>query len=276
MAKRVFKKETNVHDEFKQEEISVQELMLAFKEVGKYKVAGSTLEQGCSLFPDALALMIRGKRTAGSEPAIIKAYIDVVGKLQKLHGALKESTVSNLTMPAMATAGTDLQIVPYRQFRELIPEPVVGQPVHASVSILSTGCAKIQDLVTHSSLLAWLFGPTMFVLFGLRKIVPPTSWILACVPYVLPCLLLKITCYSAGLVLTRPEFIIDWLLGALQAVPNYFAYAIPRMCERFMGHLAPGLGLNSTILEPPSMTGTEVPITLFSAGIFWLLGRVGR
>ena len=93
--------------------------MACFKEVGKFKVAGAALSQSSVQFPDALNYMTKGKRVIGSEPHIIRSYLDCIVKLQLLHAAVLASTVPELSMPKpiRTKSVNNLEIVPFSEAR---------------------------------------------------------------------------------------------------------------------------------------------------------------
>ena len=78
-------------------------------------------------------------------------------------------------------------------------------------------------------------------------------------------------------ILLRPELVVDAAIYILSLVPEYLAYSVSRVFERCLpSGFSMLAGGNYTQPSFPPMTSMEVPLTVASAGAFWLLGRVGR
>lgn len=273
MAKVVFPKQTAVVNPAVRDEASkVQELTACFKEVGKFKVAGAALSEGSLQFPDALNYMTKGKRVIGSEPHIIRTYLDCIVKLQLLHAAVLASTVPELSMPKpmRAKSVNNLEIVPFSEARSKVPIVCAEVPVQS-------GYEPILKAMYASEFLTWLFGPSIKIFCALKSGAPLFMWLFNFVPILIPLLIIRYFMGWAVTVILRPELIVDAIIYVLSLVPEYLAYSVSRVLERCLpaGLSVIANGNFSEVAFPP-MSSTEVPLAVASAGAFWLLGRVGR
>ena len=129
--------------------------------------------------------MTKRKRSIGSEPHIIRAYLDSVNKLQVLHAALAASTVPELSMPknVRSKVCSNLDIVPFKSVpRKSVPVvPFSGS--HMSKPIVDTADQKQNAFETFlavlhaSEFLTWLFGPSIKILRALKSGAPLFMWL---------------------------------------------------------------------------------------------------
>ena len=113
----------------------------------------------------------------GSEPHIIRTYLDCIAKLQLLHNAVLASTVPELSMPKPMRAKfvNNLEIVPFSEARSEVPTvcaEVPGQSDSKPDSDESHPEAILKALYA-SEFLTWLFGPSMKMFCALKSGVPP-------------------------------------------------------------------------------------------------------
>jgi len=288
MAQALFKGKTVVTSSLP---VAVPDLIAHFNQVGKFQVAGADLENGVNIFPDALNLLTKGKRPQGSEPAIIKAYVDVVQKLNVLCGHLSASITPGLTLARTATKQTDvksavpssLALVPYNRIRVLpaevpdcwsVPETdTQGENSQSKKSTSESLASDISTLLGGFPLLTWLFGPTLHFLHMCNFMFVPVKRCVSCLPQIILVSFIYLAVYAVAKVLSEPEVIIDLLLTILSAIPKYVSFAIPRLglhTFQILSNSVPNI-----VTDPSTMSGMVYQLPLFSIAC-WMLGRVGR
>ena len=265
---------------------AIKDLVANFSQVGKFTVAGADLEQGAVEFPDALLLLTKGRRPPGSEQAIIKAYLDVVQKLNVLCGHLADSSVAGLglvqsskkAMNTLVQAPSSLAIVPFRNIKVLpseMPNPEVPpetQPSTCETSSESFAC-DISTLFGGSPFLTWLFGPTLEFLKLFSFVYVPIRKFFSCLPQIILVCFIYLGLFCVGKVLTEPEVLIDLMLTCLSAVPKYVMFALPRLGTRAFHAISNTVP--TVISDQDAMSSMAYQLPLFSI-CCWMLARVGR
>jgi len=283
MAKALLKEQTVATTSFP---FAVKDLVANFNQVGKFKVAGADLESGALSFPDALQLLTKGRRPQGSEQAIIKAYLDVVQKLNVLCGHLKDSTTPSLGLvqsskKAMNTQtghSSSLALVPYNSIKVLPTElPTTEVPSEsASPTCKTSSEAFVSDISTilgGSPMLAWLFGPTVQFLKLFSFVRVPVQRCFMCLPQIILGCFIYLGLFCVGKVLTEPEVLFDLVLSLVSALPKYAAFAVPRIGSHILQLLSNSVP--NIVSDSESMSGMAYQLPLFSI-VCWMLARVGR